>query len=243
MTVQEFSDQFDTLVASYRRFKDFDKQELLDSIEFNEFEKSVFLSKAQEDIVKELYSDKYYGDSFESSEKLRRELEVLVEQKEYPDDKTLQDDSKVLADGKYTHTIFKLPKDLLYIIYEQVQWDAFDNCLGVVIADVYPVTHDEYWRVRNNPFRGPNTKRVLRLDRGDTEVELVSAYSISNYTIRYIRKPSPIVLDYFPNETIDGVNTPQTCELNESLHRDILDRAVRLALISKNISVKDKGEK
>ena len=37
MTTEEFSNEFDTLVSSYRRFKDFDNQELLDSIEFDEF--------------------------------------------------------------------------------------------------------------------------------------------------------------------------------------------------------------
>jgi len=44
MTNQEFSNEFDTLVNSYRRFKDFDDREILDSIEFNEYEKSVFLT-------------------------------------------------------------------------------------------------------------------------------------------------------------------------------------------------------
>ena len=36
MTIQEFSNQFDTLVSSYRRFKDFDNKESLDTIEFDE---------------------------------------------------------------------------------------------------------------------------------------------------------------------------------------------------------------
>jgi hypothetical protein len=46
MTIEEFSENFDTLVSSYRRFKAFDGKEILDSIEFNEYEKSVFLTKA-----------------------------------------------------------------------------------------------------------------------------------------------------------------------------------------------------
>lgn len=239
MTVQEFSDQFDTLVASYRRFKDFDKQEILDSIEFNEYEKSVFLSKAQEDIVKDLYSGRYTGDSFESSEQLRRELEGLVEQQEYTES---DEESKKLDDKKYVHTVFTLPDKLLYIVYEQVSWESDTTCLSSILADVYPVKHDEYWRIRNNPFRGPSAKRVLRLDKGESQVELVSNGDIGTYIIRYIRKPEPIVLDEFPEETIDDVNTPQTCKLNQSLHREILDRAVRLALLSKNINTKDNSD-
>jgi len=65
-------------------------------------------------------------------------------------------------------------------------------------------------------------------------VELVSNKTIDTYTIRYLKYP----------EAIDLVNTDdseQVCKLDESLHRIILDRAVRLALISKNINIKDNG--
>ena len=240
MTVQEFSDQFDTLVASYRRFKDFDSQEILDSIEFNEYEKSVFLSKAQEDIVKELYSGKYTGESFERTEELRRELENLVTQKKYQDED--KQDSDVLQDSKYTHTVFNLPTDCLYIVYEQVSWSTDNTCLSNLIADVIPTTHDEYWRTRNNPFRGPNSKKVLRLDNKEAQVELVSNGTIDTYILRYLKKPEPIVLEDFQEESIDGVSKAQTCKLAESIHRDILERAVRLALTSKMIN-KGNGEK
>lgn len=243
MTVEEFSEQFDIIVNSYTRFRNFDDRQASDTIEFDEYEKSVFLTDAQEDIVKELYSGQYTTNSFESIEKLRRELEVLVEQKNYPDTESEQEEPVTLNDGKYIHTVFELPSDLLYIVYEQVGWGGDDQCLSSLLADVYPVKHDEYWRVRNNPFRGPNNKRVLRLDKGNTEVELVSNHEIGSYIIRYLRKPDPIVLADLPNETIDNVNTPQTCRLNESLHRDILERAVRMALGSRMINTKDNGEK
>ena len=58
MKREEFSNGFDVLVNSYKRFKDFDKQEFLDSIEFNEYEKSLFLTKAQEELVSSLYNGK-----------------------------------------------------------------------------------------------------------------------------------------------------------------------------------------
>lgn len=247
MTVQEFSDQFDTLVSSYRRFKRFDNQELLDSIEFNEYEKSIFLTNAQEDIVKELYSGKYTGESFESSEKLRRELESLVTQVNYSKEQSEnQSDNtfdNVLRDNKYIHTTFSLPDDIFYIVYEQVIWDSDNECLNGNVADVVPVTHDEFWRIRNNPFRGPSSKRVLRLDNNNLQVELVSNANIGSYIIRYLKRPEPIVLVNLPNESINGVTAAQTCELSEALHRDILDRAVRLAIMSKGINFRDKGEK
>lgn len=246
MTVEEFSNEFDTLLNSYAHSPQFGEQSFQTDINLNEYEKSVFLTEAQEDIVKDLYSGKYSTDSFEANEQIRRELDTLVEQKDYvinADRNDSEQSAEKLDDARYNHTVFKLDPGLLYIVYEQVSWSTDNNCLASLIADVYPVTHDEYWRVRNNPFKGPNTKRVLRLDKGNSEVELVSKNSIGKYTIRYIKKPDPIVLTNLSDETIDNVSTPQTCKLNKSLHRDILDRAVRLALASRTINVSNKGEK
>ncbi len=48
MNTVEFSNEFDTLLDSYRRFKDFDSKEELDSLDFNEYEKSIFLTDAQQ---------------------------------------------------------------------------------------------------------------------------------------------------------------------------------------------------
>ena len=240
MTVEEFSNEFDTLLNSYAHSPQFGEQSFQTDINLNEYEKSVFLTEAQEDIVKELYSGKYTGESFERTEELRRELENLVTQKNYQEnDKQVSD---ILQDTKYTHTVFNLPTDCLYIVYEQVSWSTDDTCLSSLIADVIPTTHDEYWRTRNNPFRGPNSKKVLRLDNKTSQVELVSSGTIGTYLLRYLRKPEPIVLENFSDESIDGVSTAQTCKLEESIHRDILERAVRLALTSKMIN-KGNGEK
>ena len=60
MTVTEFSNEFDVLIDSYRRFKDFDNKENLDSLDFNEYEKSIFLTRAQEDIVTSFYNGLNY---------------------------------------------------------------------------------------------------------------------------------------------------------------------------------------
>jgi len=102
--------------------------------------------------------------------------------------------------------------------------------LNGFVADVVPITHDDYYRVRNNPFRGPAKRRVLRLDNGANQIELVSSIPNYKYTVRYLKKPEPIVLANFKTVSIDGVSTPQTCKLPDLLHRDILQRAVTLAL-------------
>lgn len=235
MTLEEFSNGFDQLVNSYKRFKDFDKQELLDSIEFDEYEKSFFLTKAQEELVVNFYNGKNpYGDSFESTEELRRYLDNLVVTKVY------SASEQVSGTGVSTSSVFyKLPEKLAFITMEQITYgDESLGCYNGSSANVYPITQDEYSRVKNNPFRGPTKYKALRLDAGEGIVELVSKYRIESYLVRYLAKPEPIILEDLPNDlTIDGVNSQTECKLNEILHSTILERAVQIGLQSKGVSV------
>ena len=79
------------------------------------------------------------------------------------------------------------------------------------------------------------------MDFGNGQVELVSRYNIKEYLIRYLAKPSPIILIELDEDKpleIDGVkgkdNTPCTCKLDESLHHAILELAVKMAIQSKS---------
>lgn len=236
MTVQEFSDQFDVLLDSYKRFKSLDDRQILDSIEFNEYEKSVFLTKSQETLIKECYSGTVTGISFEQTEKLREELDALIVQESMAkQSNTTNSTLNPYKKDKYKHSLYKHKdnSNCWYIIYEQVIFEGDDPCIKDTVADVLPVTHDEYSRIVKNPFRGPNSRRVLRLNPAQDKIELVSLHDIKQYIVRYIKKPEPIVLENLPNGlTIDGIGTSQTCKLSESLHQLILDGAVRLALQS-----------
>lgn len=231
MTTQEFSDAFDTLVSSYRRFKDFDNKEILDSIEFNEYEKSYFLTKAQDELVIALYNGKNVsGESFESTEELRRYLSNLV--KEVRLQPITNTSGLVIGIGSNSK-FFTLPQDLLYITYEAVDIDGA-RCSALSPMDVYPVTQDDYNKTKRNPFRGANDRRALRLDLSDGVIEIVCKYIVKDYYVRYLRKPNPIVLVNMPNNlTIDGVGKKSECELHEALHQRILERAVTEALQSK----------
>ena len=243
MTNEVISNAFDTLLNSYASKSAMGDQDGIRDIRLDEYEKSVFLTISQEQLVKEIYTGKYTGEGFESSEKVRRELEALVTQKDYTsaDAKT----EKSLKGDKYKHSVFKLESDLLYIVYEQVKKPYSEKCSSSIVADVVPVSHDEYWRVQDNPFRGPNNRRVLRLDNNNGQVELVSTEDIEAYTMRYLKKPNPIILIDLDDSTacINGKNEASSCELDSMLYNEILDRAVRLALASKAMTInKDNGE-
>ena len=232
MTIHEFSDAFDIALSSYQNTTDYTKQFADTEIVLNEYEKSVFLTRAQEEIVKSIYNGLSISDSFEKTEAARRQLDALVKQVVY-NGTTKQDTG---LHDKFNHYSFELPEDCWYIVFEQVTTIKSDKkCESEKVLEVYPVTHDDYHRIVKNPFRGPNTRKALRLDFGKLHIEIVSNYELSKYLVRYLSKPSPIVLCDLTADgiSIDGVSTPTECELSELLHQDILDRAVQLAVTSR----------
>lgn len=66
-------------------------------------------------------------------------------------------------------------------------------------------------------------------------IQVVSDYHIGQYSMKYLSKPDPIVLSDFSEVTIDGFSKTTQCQLDPSIHREILERAVLLAMRSKGI--------
>lgn len=227
-TVEEWSNAFDVLVASYIRNSRFG---FTDPLVFDEYEKSLFLTKAQEELVQSIYNGNSTINSFEETEYLRKQLSSLISQfkgKSTKIDTGLHD--------KYYHYLYELPENCWFIIYEQaITIEASKVCKAPRVVEIYPTTHDEYSKIIKNPFRGPNDYRALRLDNGDKKVEIVSKLELTEYTARYLSKPIPIVLEDFSSEnlSIEGVNTPSTCTLPEMVHQNILNYAVQLAVNSR----------
>lgn len=228
MTTEEFSNEFDTLLNSYSTIEAFGKTP--STVELDEYEKSVFLTNAQEEIVIDMYNGKNpFGDSFERTEEIRRYLSTLI--KTY-----ITTDKKVGYTGLSKSSVFfELPDDLWFITYESVNLkDDGLGCMNGEDISVIPITQDEYHRIGKNPFRGTNERRALRLDLSGKVVEIISKYNVRSYLIRYLSRPTPIVLtDLVNNLSINDISVKTECELNPVIHRAILERAVKLAIISR----------
>lgn len=228
MTTSEFSNEFDILISSYLQS--------YNSMAFDEYEKSVFLTKAAYDLVVGLYSGRLnIQGTFESTEELRRYLDSLVKTKSYDTPSTSTNIGVSNSSIFYT-----LPSNIAFITLEQIIFN--DNTLGCFDgsrANVMPITHDEYNKIKDNPFRGPTRYKALRLDYGNHEVEIISKYKVGKYLIKYIEQPSPIVLENLPdNLSINGVSVQTECTLHPLLHRRILEMAVREALLSRSFQTK-----
>lgn len=233
MTTEEFSNEFDTLLNSHAIADGFGMSDSIGDIKLDEYEKSVFLTKAQEDLILSYYNGKNpSNDSFEKTEEIRRYLSNLVT--------TYSTSNKETGyEGLSENSVFfELPEDVWFITYESVILeDAGLGCMNGSSILVVPVTQDDYFKIIKNPFRGPNKKRALRLDLNDNIVEIISNYNIDRYVVRYLAKPSPIILTNLTDGlSINGINTISECELNPVLHRAILERAVNLAIASKSIN-------
>lgn len=229
MTVQEFSNQFDILYNAIAT----QSAPGIDS-----YEKSVYLTKAQLEIIKNYYdpASNRKQKGFEGSEKRRVDLKELI--KNYSNPTGIENNIKIHNDSKF----FNIPQDTFLIINERIKITSKD-CENGKTAKVRPITYDEFNIQIDNPFKKPSNKIAWRLDisklNNQKVVEIISPYNTLGsveYIMRYLKYPKPIIIENlntaFPGEglTIDGLSTLQNCELDEEIHSEILDRAVQLAL-------------
>ena len=240
MTNQEFRNQFD---ISYNAIASNSAPGI------DDYELSVYLSKAQLELVKNYYDPlsnrKQKG--FEATEKRRRDLNQLV--KDYKTSTTITNSSNINSEAKF----YTVPNDLFLIVNEKAKIIS-EDCYNNKTLTIKPISYDEYDIQIDNPFEKPNEKVAWRLDLSNVNntkvVEIISPYNISGsleYQIRYIKYPKPIIITdldiSFPSDnlTIDGISAETPCELNTEICREILDRAVLLALADyrpQNLQVK-----
>jgi hypothetical protein len=227
MTLQDFSVEFDLLYNNA----------LSNSApEIKGYEKSMFLTQAQDEIVKELYEDTTKNTGFESSERIRRRLNTLLTPANSTFDSGLNSSLasfKVDVDSKF----YQIEDDAWYLLYETISNTNTERY-------IVPVSLDEYSILSDNPFKYPNNKRSWRLDIKDTSdgkrvVEVVTNVPATGsvYHYRYLKAPTPIVLEDITDTVgagyaIEGVTIPTECKMPNELHRIILKRAVELATLA-----------
>lgn len=240
MTVEEFDIRFDILYNNLASNA---------APALNAYEKSVFLSQAQRDIIIELYNGRNVsGISFESTEEARAYLRNLNRIKTidtFQSDKESYTDCIKHAIPLYTENEKKEFSEVLFITKEEVRFNTDDVCLKSKIPIVTPVKQDCLLKILKNPFKKPSDNTVLRVDDADSggsTISIYSKYPIKDYRLYYVKIPSPIILKGIEgtNLSIDGILIEDSKELKiksegligscpEILHQVILERAVALA--------------
>ena len=229
MTNQEFSNEFDILYNNIMSNA---------APGLDEYEKSVFLTKAQDEILKNYFNPKgnKYTEGFDDSEKRQIDFSMLIKHKSIKD---------ILAptESQLGDVVVSLPNDIFFILNETVNvtrkatyenGDIIQNNLELTVV---PLKFNEYTRLMSKPYKKPLKWQAWRLLSSSSsgtnnyaELVIGTKDTLVSYNIRYIKRPRAIILTNLENGTLDnGKTKEQYCELDPILHPEILQRAVELA--------------
>jgi len=168
---------------------------------------SVLLTKAQESIIKEIIND-----GWDKNEVNRRVISKLL--------------ASWTASGISSYTRWNnsyriaFPSDYMHIAE-----DYANNKIRV-----RPVTYDYVHSNINNPFQNPYKDEYWRLVDTEGVIVITDGTPLTNYSIVYIKRPSPIITANLTDDTaIEGNKDYKDCELDPAIHREIVNRAARLA--------------
>lgn len=220
MTNPELSNEFDVLFSNITSNQ---------APGLDEYEKSVFLTKAQDEVLKSYFNPKLNKsqEGFDGNEKRQIDFSMILKTKSYRG----EDIKYAIFDNKPNSKRVKLESDIMMFVNEFV-----DVIRGqkVIRLSVVPLDYKSYSRLMSKPYKRPLQYQAWRiLDSNDSvnNAEIIVGPSdiITAYNIRYIKRPRAIILSQLDGVTLDGKSEEQSCELDPILHPEILQRAVELA--------------
>jgi len=209
---------------------------------YEDEEISDFLTQAQLRLVKR------YASAYEKNEYARKVLSKIVTGPtavEYVNDQSEDKGEPINLNSLAvdntasritpTSLLFKLPENVMRVVYEEVVVDG-------TYIDVYPITHDEYIKTKRNKYKQANSRKALRLESQAYNINIDTAVSTKSlghelicpvfsgvasenisYKIKYIQNPENIIYSQVPSEIRD-------CYLADFVHDEIIDEAVLIAL-------------
>ena len=224
MTIQEFSNEFDVLYNNIMSNQ---------APGLDEYEKSVFLTKAQSEIIKNYFNPKgnKYQEGFDGSQKRQVDFSKLM--KTYASSGTVPAPTSFFGNvtGAYKIT---WPDDVFVVVNEVVDVTKKDDNRKYRLQ-VIPIKYDEYLRVSSKPYKQPLKNQAWRIINGENDINLIvghlNSVSDDGYHIRYVKHPKPIILESLVGSDL-SINTEKNamgCELDSEIHPEILQRAVELA--------------
>ncbi len=141
----------------------------------------------------------------------------------------------LLPDGTtITDTLGNILPKYRHALNEEVTI-SYADCNNATVTNrikVKFISHNRYNEAIRNPYEKPDKETVFRLPYGligTTEaVELItdSTSTITTYHLRYLREPKRIQY----GSTYSVPTTDQMSELSDYLHKELVERAVRIAI-------------
>ena len=198
----------------------------------NAYEKSVFLTKGQDEILKNYFNPKSKGnttqDGFDGNAKRQVDFSMLTS----VETKSSGFESPLFDTRENTKSV-GLPSKLMFAINEVAEVTRNNK---QVILQIIPIKFDEYSRLMCKPYKRPLKYQAWRLTNNNisnkADIVIGPSDTLTKYTIRYVRRPNPIIVSDLDGLTIEGKSTASKCELDPILHEEILQRAVELAKVA-----------
>lgn len=223
MSVEEMDNMFDVLYNNITSNQ---------APGLNAYEKSVFLTKGQDEILKNYFNPKSKGnttqDGFDGSVKRQVDFSMLTS----VETKSTGFENPLFDTRENTKSV-DLPSKLMFAINEVVEVTRNNK---PVILQVIPIKFDEYSRLMCKPYKRPLKYQAWRLTNNNTsnkaDIVIGPSDTLTKYTIRYVRRPNPIIVSDLDGLTIENKSTATECELDPILHEEILQRAVELAKVA-----------
>lgn len=244
MTLTEMSNEFDILYNNIMSNQ---------APGLDEYEKSLFLTKAQNELILEYFNPKgnKFQEGFDGSERRQIDFSNLVFTKTIT---TLAENYTSKRDSR--SIVFSLEESnnpILLITNEflRLNREASGEGDNAVTADskiltIVPISYVEYARVMMKPYKLPVKSQAWRLLNSTTSGTntsipyaeiLYNSSAYDNYTptyvVTYVKRPNPIILinlaDAYSDVSIDNITEATPCELDPIMHHDIVQRAVELA--------------
>ena len=205
----------------------------------NAYEKSIFLTKAQDEILKNYFNPKSKGNNvqegFDGSVKRQVDFSMLTKVATI----TQSDSGDALFDPRTNSKSILLPDRMMYAINEMVfvEREMSGSTVPIpVTLQVIPIKFDEYSRLMCKPYKRPLKYQAWRLINNATknkaDIIIGPGDTFSSYVIRYIERPTPIVVSNLDGLTIEDKTGTTECMLDPILHEEILQRAVELAKVA-----------
>ena len=171
MTLEEFSTEFDVLYNSITSNA---------APGFNDYEKSVLLTLAQEELIKSYFvaNNNTTGVGLDGSQKRHYDFSTLIKIKSLKnivyDIITAIDKVNIPFLREDTNAVFLIPNDVFLILNEHLI--AKDNNYIV-----FPISYDTYNLLMSKPFPYPNKRQAWRLDSSiDGEVAALKVIHVSD---------------------------------------------------------------
>lgn len=201
----------------------------------NEYEKSVFLTKAQSQLLNEYFNPRTdsVGGGFDGGQRRQYDFSKIIKTE------TLSKVEENIVKLDQRSEAYSFPSDYFLSINETIVTDSYQYT-------VIPLSYAEYSRLMLKPYNYPVKRAVWRLfttkissmGKEFPVAEIIGKFDADSarYILRYVKSPKPIILEELSNYgvdlTIEGYSGVSDCELPEETHHEILERAVTLAKIA-----------